>query len=94
MKNNKDVLTIIKEDIGGDVFLTILDHAAPDSKRALRILRKAIKDTDFINKEFYASACYQPNLRMAVTDEINLDMAQAIIKNLEAKYDIIIKEVI
>lgn len=93
MRNNKDVLTIIKDSVGSDVFLTIIDHAAPDSKRALRILRQAIKATDFVNKEIYADSCYQPNLRMAVTDEINLDLAQAIIKNLEAKYDIIVKEV-
>lgn len=91
---SRDVLTVIKNYDGADMFITIIDHVAPDSKRALRILRKAIKDTDFPNKEMYADNCYQPNLRMAATDEINLDMAKAIIKNLESKYDIIIKEVV
>ena len=92
MIKSKDVLTITKECIGSDVFLTVFDHVAPDSKRALRILRQAIKATDFTNKEMYADSCYQPNLRIAATTEINLDMAQAIIKNLEDKYDIIIIE--
>ena len=78
--------------IQNDVIIKVIDLDETKKTSALRALRKAIMQTDLVNKDIYAKECYTVIDGVARTNFINLDLADAIIQNLKKEYDVRIKE--
>ncbi len=90
------IVNLINVDDGiGDntIVIEIIDSDETKKTRALKALRNAIRQTDFINKEIYASECYTVMSGYARTYGINKDLADAIINNLKKKFELKIKEI-
>lgn len=85
-------LHITKMYIFNDIVLKVIDLDKSTKTRALRALRKAIRESDFINKDIYADECYTVIDGVASSRCINLDLAKVIIENLSKEYDLVIRE--
>ncbi len=83
---------VVVKYVGNVIALNVIDLDETKKTRALRVLRKAIRDLeDEPNKEIYADACYTSIEGSAHTDEINLDLADKIINKLMETYRIRVK---
>lgn len=75
--------------IGAVNTLRLIDLDESKKSRALRVLRKAIRDLDDEpNKEIYASECYTVIDGEATTWEINTDLMDKILLKLMETYQI------
>lgn len=83
---------IVIKNIGAVNTLRLIDLDESKKTRALRVLRKAIRDLDDeLNKEIYASECYTVIDGEASTWEINTDLMDKIILKLMESYQISVK---
>ena len=87
MKKGKLAIQCFDYD-DGSVVLRIIDLDESKKARALRILRKAIRNTGYNNSDMYADASYTVIDGVASTHYINTDLAKDIIKELQKEYDI------
>ena len=91
MKNN-DFIAI--RNIGVVNTLRLIDTNESKKTRALRVLRKIIKELpDEPNKEIYANECYTVIDGEASTWEINLDLMDKIIIKLMESYNVKVKTI-
>lgn len=83
---------IVIKNIGAVNTLKLIDLDESKKTRALRVLRKAIRDLeDEPNKEIYASECYTVIDGEASTWDINTDLIDKIILKLMESYQIGVK---